>query len=180
MYQQPIKSVQTGAAGCGQASSKSEKCRESLGYSPMSLLTDHDLYLFNEGSHLKLYERLGSHTRVVDAREGTNFAVWAPDAEKVFVMGPFNGWNKTRQELYPRGQSGIWEGFVPNVGHGHPYKYHVVSRYHGYKVDKADPFAFHAETPPYTASIVWKLDYQWHDEQWMASRAAHNSLGAPI
>ena len=88
----------------------------------MSLLTDHDLYLFNEGTHLKLYERLGSHPRVVDGVEGTNFAVWAPDAEKVFVMGAFNGWNKTRQELYPRGQSGIWEGFVPNVGHGAPYK----------------------------------------------------------
>src|SRR5437870_13291329 len=90
MYQQPIKSVQTGAAGCGQASSKSEKCRASLGYSPMSLLTDHDLYLFNEGSHLKLYERLGSHTRVVNGSEGTNFDVCEPDAEKVIVMGSFN------------------------------------------------------------------------------------------
>ena len=117
----------------------------------MSLLTDHDLYLFNEGSHLKLYERLGSHTRVVDGTEGTNFAVWAPDAEKVYVMGSFNGWNKTSHELHPRGQSGIWEGFIPHVRHGDPYKYHVVSRYHGYKVDKADPFAFHAETPPHTA-----------------------------
>ena len=124
----------------------------------MSLLTDHDLYLFNEGSHLKLYERLGSHPRIVDGVEGTNFAVWAPDAEKVFVMGTFNGWNKRGQELYPRGQSGIWEGFVPNVRHSDPYKYHVVSRYHGYKIDKADPFAFHAETPPHTASIVWNLD----------------------
>src|SRR5947199_6733972 len=98
MFQQPIKSVQTGAAGCGQASSKSEKCRVSLGYSPMSLLTDHDLYLFNEGSHLKLYERLGSHTRVVDAREGTKFAVWEHDAEEVVVMGLFIVCDKTAQE----------------------------------------------------------------------------------
>ena len=146
----------------------------------MSLLTDHDLYLFNEGSHLKLYERLGSHTRVVDGTEGTNFAVWAPDAEKVYVMGSFNGWNKTGHELYPRGQSGIWEGFVPHVRHGDPYKYHVVSRYHGYKVDKADPFAFHAETPPHTASIVWNLDYEWHDKDWMSTRAERNSLHAPM
>src|SRR5262245_7074880 len=180
MFQQPIKSVQTGAAGCGQASSKSEKCRESPGYSPMSLLTDHDLYLFNEGSHLKLYERLGSHTRVVEGRQGTNFAVWAPDAEKVFVMGSFNGWNKTARELYPRGQSGIWEGFVPDVGHGDAYKYHVVSRYHGYKVEKADPVAFHAETPPRTASIVWNLDYEWHDQDWMSSRANRNSIHSAI
>jgi len=146
----------------------------------MSLLTDHDLYLFNEGSHLKLYERLGSHTRVVDGTEGTNFAVWAPDAEKVYVMGSFNGWNKTGHQLYPRGQSGIWEGFVPHVRHGDPYKYHVVSRYHGYRVDKADPFAFHAETPPKTASIVWNLDYEWHDQDWMSSRAERNSLHSPM
>src|SRR5438094_293025 len=180
MYQQPIKSDQTGAAGCGPASSKSEKCRASLVYSPMSLLTDHDLYLFNEGSHLKLYERLGSHTRVVNGREGTNFAVWAPDAEKVFVMGAFNGWNKNAQELHPRGHSGIWEGFVPDVGHGDAYKYHVVSRYHGYKVDKADPVAFHAETPPRTASIVWNLDYEWRDQDWMSSRAQRNSFHEAI
>src|SRR2546428_457248 len=180
MYQQPIKSVQTGAAGCGQASSKSEKCRASLGYAPMSLLTDHDLYLFNEGSHLKLYERLGSHPRVVNGREGTNFAVWAPDADKVFVMGSFNGWNKTAQELHPRGQSGIWEGFVPDVGHSDAYKYHVVSRYHGYEVDKADPVAVHAETPSRTASIVWNLDYEWRDQDWMSSRAQRNSFHAAI
>src|SRR5437762_9887443 len=180
MFQQPIKSVQTGAAGCGQASSKSEKCQASLRYSPMSLLTDHDLYLFNEGSHLKLYERLGSHTRVVDGTEGTNFAVWAPDAHKVFVMGSFNDWDKTSLQLYPRGQSGIWEGFVPTVRHGDAYKYHVVSRYHGYKVDKADPFAFHAETAPHTASIVWNLDYEWQDQAWMKQPGPRHTPNAPM
>ncbi len=82
--------------------------------------------------------------------------------------------------LQPRGSSGIWEGFVPNVRPGDAYKYHVVSRYHGYEVDKADPFAFHAETPPHTASIVWNLDYEWQDQEWMASRASRNSLSAPI
>ncbi len=146
----------------------------------MSLLTDHDLYLFNEGSHVKLYERLGSHTRTIDGTEGTNFAVWAPDAQNVFVMGGFNGWNKGSHALYARGASGIWEGFIPHVRQGESYKYHVVSRYHGYEIDKADPFAFHAETPPKTASIVWNLDYEWHDQRWMAERGHRNTLNAPV
>src|SRR5437667_3178528 len=180
MSQRPTKSVQTGDAGCAQASSKSAESRPSPRYSPMSLLTDHDLYLFNEGTHLRLFERLGSHTRTVDGRIGTNFAVWAPDAEKVYVMGAFNGWNKTSHALQTRGQSGIWEIFVPEVQKGHAYKYHVVSRYHHYTVDKADPFAFHTETPPRTASIVWDLDYEWKDEKWMSSRGPRNSLHAPI
>ena len=84
----------------------------------MSLLSDHDLYLFNEGSHVKLHDRLGSHTRVVDGQAGTNFAVWAPDAERVTVHGSFNSWNRDSHPLHPRGQSGIWEGFIPGVGHG--------------------------------------------------------------
>ncbi|HEY2381608.1 MAG TPA: 1,4-alpha-glucan branching protein GlgB [Terriglobia bacterium] len=146
----------------------------------MSLLSDHDLYLFNEGSHVKLYERLGSHTRTVDGVEGTNFAVWAPDAEKVSVMGGFNGWNNTSHYLHPRGSSGIWEGFIPDVRQGESYKYHVVSRYHEYRIDKADPFAFHNEVAPRTASIVWDLDYEWRDREWMASRAGRNTLSAPV
>jgi len=146
----------------------------------MSLLSDHDLYLFNEGSHIKLYERLGSHIRMIDGTEGVNFAVWAPDAEKVSVMGAFNDWNNSCHYLQPRGHSGIWEGFIPHIRKGEAYKYHVVSRYHGYKVDKADPFAFHAETPPRTASIVWNLGYEWHDQKWMETRGGRNSLSAPI
>jgi 1,4-alpha-glucan branching enzyme len=146
----------------------------------MSLLSDHDLYLFNEGSHLRLYERLGAHVRTVNGEEGTNFAVWAPDAEKVFVMGDFNGWNNGSHELSSRGASGVWEAFIPEVRRGHSYKYHVVSKYHNYRVDKADPFAFHAETPPHTASKVWTLDYTWHDDDWMAGRASKNSLQAPM
>ena len=146
----------------------------------MSLLSDHDLYLFNEGSHVKLYERLGSHTRTNDVSEGTNFAVWAPDAEKVSVIGSFNGWNTTSHYLQPRGSSGIWEGFIPQVRQGESYKYHVVSRYHGYMADKADPFAFHGEIAPSTASIVWDLDYEWRDQEWMSARASRNSLNAPM
>jgi 1,4-alpha-glucan branching enzyme len=152
----------------------------SLMDSPVSLLSDHDLYLFNEGSHIRLYEHLGSHPRTTNGADGTSFAVWAPDAEKVYVMGAFNGWNKTGHELHPRGQSGIWEGFVPGIGHGDAYKYHVVSRYHRYRVDKADPFAFHAETPPHTASKVWNLGYEWNDHSWMSSRGGRNSLHAPM
>src|SRR5215468_2344029 len=116
----------------------------------MSLLTPQDLYLFNEGSHYRLYQKLGSHPCVVDGVAGTMFAVWAPGAEQVFVMGDFNRWNKTGHRLHPRASSGIWEGFVPGAGKGTHYKYHVVSRYHGYRVEKADPFGFFHEVPPKT------------------------------
>ena len=145
-----------------------------------SLLSADDLYLFNEGSHLRLYEHLGAHTIVVGDVPGTYFAVWAPNAERVAVIGDFNGWDPTRHLLRPREQSGIWEGFIPGVGHGALYKYHIVSRYHGYEVDKTDPFAFFTEVPPKTASIVWDLDYTWGDQEWMATRGARNAADAPI
>jgi 1,4-alpha-glucan branching enzyme len=148
--------------------------------SPAPLLTDQDLYLFNEGSHTSLYNRLGAHPRTVDGVAGTHFAVWAPSAEQVFVMGDFNDWAPTDQPLQLRGASGIWEGFLPGVGAGAHYKYHIRSRYHGYRVDKADPFAFFSEVPPQTASIVWPLDYAWQDEKWMAQRQAANRLAAPM
>src|SRR4051812_4701223 len=146
----------------------------------MSLLTDQDFYLFNEGSHRRLYEKLGAHPQVVDGVAGTNFAVWAPNAQDVYVTGGFNGWNKTSHRMQSRGGSGIWELFVPRVNQGDSYKFHVESRYHGYRVDKADPFAFHAETPPHTASIVWNLDYKWQDGEWMGSRGPRHSLHAPM
>ena len=144
-----------------------------------SFLSDQDLYLFNEGSHVRLYQHMGAHLRTVDGQGGTNFAVWAPDAQKVYVMGDFNGWDKTSLELRTRGNSGIWEIFVPRVGPGESYKYHVVSRLNGYTVDKADPFAFHTETSPKTASKVWDLSHQWADHEWMAKRRAKNEIHAP-
>src|SRR6266849_3832948 len=107
------------------------------------LLTPHDLFLFNEGSHFRLYRKMGAHPQLRDGVAGTGFAVWAPGAEQVFVMGTFNGWDKGSCRLQPRGASGIWEGFVPGVDRGTAYKYHVASRYHGHRVDKADPFGFH-------------------------------------
>src|SRR5262245_56108316 len=146
----------------------------------MSLLSDHDLYLFNEGSHIRLYQHMGAHLGVRDGTAGAYFAVWAPNAEKVYVTGGFSGWDKTGFEMYARGQSGIWEAFVPNVEPGESYKYYVVSKWHGYRVEKADPFAFHAETPPHTASKVWSLDYQWKDKDWLGSRAPRNNLHAPM
>jgi 1,4-alpha-glucan branching enzyme len=104
-----------------------------------SLLTDDDLYLFNQGSHFRLYEKLGAHPMEREGNEGAHFAVWAPDAQKVYVMGDFNGWDKASHPLRPREKSGIWEGFIPGVGKGANYKYHIVSRFNGYRVDKARP-----------------------------------------
>lgn len=144
------------------------------------LLGDQDLFLFNEGTHFRLYEKLGAHPVQGANTAGTYFAVWAPDAEQVSVIGEFNGWDKTSHPLQVKGQSGIWEGFFPEVGKGTIYKYHVVSRYNGYRVDKADPFAFYSEVPPKTGSVVWDLHYDWGDQDWMATRGQRNTLEAPI
>lgn len=143
-------------------------------------LGEQDLHFFNEGSHVRLYEKLGAHLTSMDGQTGGIFAVWAPNAEQVSVIGDFNDWQKPGPLLQPQGQSGVWAGFVPGVGHGMIYKYHVVSRYADYRVDKADPFAFHAETPPKTGSIVWDLDYTWNDPDWMASRGQRSALDRPI
>jgi 1,4-alpha-glucan branching enzyme len=146
----------------------------------VSLLSDNDLFLFNEGSHFQLYDKLGSRVVAQDGKTGTHFAVWAPNAEQVSVLGDFNGWDKRSHRLDPKGQSGIWEGFFPAIGRGTLYKYHIVSHLHGYRADKADPFSLFNEIPPKTASIVWDLDYQWGDRDWMASRRERNALDKPI
>jgi 1,4-alpha-glucan branching enzyme len=146
----------------------------------ISMLTDDDLFLFNEGSHYRLYEKLGAHQTTVDGIEGTYFAVWAPDAKRISVTGEFNGWDKSSHPLCPKGQSGIWEGFIPGMAKGKLYKYYLISHHRGYHVEKADPFAFYAETPPRTASVVWDLDYIWGDQSWMEKRHTYNALDAPI
>ena len=146
----------------------------------VTLLTADDLFLFNEGTHYRLFEKLGCRPLAVDGKAGSYFAVWAPNAEQVFVLGDFNGWNKQSHPLYSRGQSGIWEGFIPGIGPGALYKYHIVSRWNGYRVDKTDPFGFYMQVSSETASIVWDLSYPWGDREWMASRGGRNSLEAPI
>ncbi len=146
----------------------------------VSLLSSDDLFLFNEGSHFALWEKLGAHLMGAGAEAGTCFAVWAPDADAVAVAGDFNGWSRESHPLAPRGTSGIWEGFIPGVGKGALYKYHVRSRFFGYRVDKADPFAFRQELPPRTGSVVWDLDYAWDDAGWMERRGATVRLDAPM
>ena len=145
-----------------------------------SPITDQDLYLFNEGTHFRLYEKLGAHPGDDGDRQGTWFAVWAPDAESVTVIGDFNGWDQRATPMAQRAQSGVWEAFVPDVTPGVRYKYHVVSRYRYYRADKADPFAFYAETPPARASVVWDLEYDWWDADWLLARGGKQSLTAPV
>lgn len=145
-----------------------------------SLLTDQDLYLFNEGSHYRIYDKLGAHLVNVNGERGTCFSVWAPAAREVSVMGGFNGWSPRSHPLHARGSSGIWEGFIPGVGRGTEYKFHIASHQHGYVVDKADPVAMFNEKPPRTASIVWDLAYEWSDQNWIKIRHERNSLHAPM
>jgi 1,4-alpha-glucan branching enzyme len=152
---------------------------ETIHYN-LSLLEENDLYLFNKGSHFRLYEKMGARLVTRNNLKGTCFSVWAPNAGQVFVMGDFNGWDKGRHPLRQRGASGIWEGFIPGIGKGSTYKYHIVSRFNGYRVDKADPFALYSEKPPKTASIVWDIEYAWGDERWMDNRQNRNASDAPL
>ncbi|HYM49404.1 MAG TPA: 1,4-alpha-glucan branching protein GlgB [Candidatus Limnocylindrales bacterium] len=147
--------------------------------SDVSLLSEDDLFLFNEGTHYRLYDKLGAHPVSVEGRSGTYFAVWAPNASAVSVVGPFNGWRPGATPLKPRGQSGIWEGYVPGAEHGALYKYLITTRT-GQVLEKSDPYAFFGEIPPKSASIVWNLDYEWKDQRWMASRDSRNALDAPF
>jgi 1,4-alpha-glucan branching enzyme len=140
-------------------------------------LTDVDVHLFNEGTHYHLGDKLGAQI----APAGTRFSVWAPNAAQVHVLGDVNGWTGEGAALEPAGSSGIWSGVLDGFPHGSPYKYRIQSRHRGYRVDKADPYAFHAEVPPKTASVVWDLGgHEWGDAEWMAARKEANALAAPI
>ncbi|HEY4057469.1 MAG TPA: 1,4-alpha-glucan branching protein GlgB [Kofleriaceae bacterium] len=141
----------------------------------MSLLSSDDLFLFNQGTHYKLYEKLGAHV----VANGTAFAVWAPSAKAVSVIGDWNGWRAGADQLHARGESGIWEGEVPSIGHGSRYKYAIVGP-DDVTREKADPVAFRSEHPPATASIVWNARHEWQDAAWMAERGAKLSRHAPI
>jgi 1,4-alpha-glucan branching enzyme len=144
-------------------------------------LTDYDLYLFGEGTHVRAYEKLGAHPGETDGRAGVHFAVWAPNAARVSVIGDYNGWDPRSHPMQPQAQAGLWESFIPDIGTGASYKYHIASSVNGYQVDKADPYGYAAEVRPQTASRVWDLaGYSWGDREWMATRKKHNSLDSPV
>ncbi|NPA82121.1 MAG: 1,4-alpha-glucan branching protein GlgB, partial [Epsilonproteobacteria bacterium] len=145
-----------------------------------SLFSDFDIYLFKEGKHTKLYEKLGSH--LIKEKEGVYFAVWAPNAEYVSVRGDFNNYNTSSHPLKLREDgSGIWEGFIKNIKPGITYKYHIKSKYHGIVHDKSDPYGFFWEVPPKSATRVWDIEgYEWRDKEWMKIRKNKNSLHSPI
>src|ERR1700741_205515 len=144
------------------------------------LLSPEDLHLFNEGTHYRAYEKLGAHRITANGELGTFFAVWAPNAREVSVIGSFNAWDHRSHPLSARGSSGIWDTFIPGIENGALYKFHIRSHFHGHVVDKDDPFGFFHEKPPRTASVVWGLNYEWHDQEWMRTRGQRDSLQAPI
>jgi 1,4-alpha-glucan branching enzyme len=145
-----------------------------------SLFTDFDIDLFKAGKHFRLYEKLGAHLIEVDGVKGVYFAVWAPSAKSVDVIGDFNDWNVGNHKLFVRwDSSGIWEGFIPNVPKSSVYKYRIQSYNGNVITEKADPFALFCEHPPQTASIVWDLDYNWKDSSWMKTRKETNALDKP-
>ena len=165
-------------------SSRDRTLRGDVGAAPSPLpvrfFTEYDQHLFAEGTHVRLYEKLGAHLATVEGQPGTRFALWAPNAERVSVVGDFNGWQRGMHPL-TGGDAGVWEGFLPGLQEGALYKFALESRYHGYRVEKADPFAFAAELRPQTASKVADLSrYAWRDAEWMAERAARHTLDAPI
>jgi len=143
-------------------------------------LTDHDVYLFREGTHFRLYEKLGAHIAEANGLTGVRFAVWAPNAYRVFVSGTFNGFSPSSHPMSPVRDSGFWEVFVPGVEEGAAYKYRIVAQDRRSKVDKSDPFGFRHEEPPRSASFVHSLDYKWRDTRWMTARAKKQSTDQPI
>ena len=147
---------------------------------PLSLFTDFDIDLFKAGKHYRLYEKLGAHLIEVDGQKGVYFAVWAPSAKAVSVVGDFNYWVEGEHPLNVRWDgSGIWEGFIPGVDKGSKYKYKIHLHHNDIKTEKADPFAFYCEKPPQTASIVWDTHHKWKDTKWMANRRDKNGLDKP-
>ena len=144
-------------------------------------ITEYDIYLFREGKHFGLYKKLGATLMAHEGQKGTFFAVWAPNAESVTVIGDFNEWDKASHPLSARSdESGIWEGFIPGVGKGEVYKYFITSVFNNYSVEKADPVGKFSEQPPQTASIVWDYGHNWKDAAWMKKRPEVNSLDKPM
>ena len=169
-------SITYGGDGMGAGRYEAE---DPYRYAPV--LTDFDLHLFNEGTHLRLYEKLGAQLIEHEGTTGVCFAVWAPNAERVSVVGDFNQWDGRRHPMRPRGASGVWELFVPGLQQGDLYRFEIKTRYQGYMAVKSDPFGFAAELRPKNASVIWDLSrYHWRDGQWMAARKQRQSLDAPM
>lgn len=146
-----------------------------------SIFSDLDVFLFRQGKHFQLYDKFGARMMEVNGQKGVYFAVWSPAAHKVFVIGDFNNWNRFQHPLNVRPDtSGIWEGFIPGLDLGILYKYGIESNYSKEYLEKADPYAFWAEEPPQTASVVWPLEYTWGDAGWMGKRKINNSLNSPM
>ncbi len=146
----------------------------------MSKMSAFDLYLFSEGTLYRAYEKLGSHLKTVNGKAGVSFAVWAPNATGVSVVGDFNRWDGRKNPMNPVDSSGIWETFVPDLTEGTLYKYEIKTR-KGELLLKADPYAFYSETRPKTASIVWDINrYAWQDSDWMQNRKEKQHLAAPL
>ncbi len=139
-----------------------------------------DMYFFNQGTHYKLYNKLGAHLVEINGTPGTLFRVWAPNAKYVSVIGEFNGWNRGSNSMYALGHSGVWETFIPHTPAGCIYKYFISSHANNYEVEKMDPFGFHHEVPPKSASVTTSLEYKWNDKNWMSKRQNYNSLHSPI
>jgi 1,4-alpha-glucan branching enzyme len=149
-------------------------------YSFLPTLTDLDLYLFNAGDHHRIYDKLGAHAIEVAGIKGIQFAVWAPNARSVSVVGNFNNWDRRRHAMRVLGASGVWEIFIPELSEGEIYKFQVKTR-SGYVLDKTDPYATELELRPRTASKVNFLrNYEWQDKEWIANRAKSDHLGEPI
>ncbi len=144
-----------------------------------SVFNKDDLFLFGQETTYRLYNKLGAH--LAPGKPGTcRFSVWAPNARLVTVTGDFNSWNTVSHPLQPLGKSGIWSGVYSGVSKGSLYKYHIFSQFHDYEIEKADPFAFHSEIAPGTASVIWDLEFPWNDQSWMSTRSSRNNLAAPI
>jgi len=144
-------------------------------------ITPYDLHLLAEGTHYRAWEKLGAHRITADGREGTSFTVWAPNAGAVSVIGDFNDWQKNASPLVRIKDTGYWHGVIPEVTYGALYKYFITSRLHAYQAEKTDPYAFHFEIRPATASVVWDLEgHDWQDREWMKTRSKRNQHTAPI
>ena len=165
----------------GSDGGRQQTCEIDDPYRFPPVLTDFDLHLFGEGAHYRLYEKLGARVIEHAGVKGVCFAVWAPNAERVSVVGDFNQWDGRRHPMGPRGGSGLWEIFIPGLQQGDLYKFEVKSRHHGYLVVKSDPYAHLSEMRPNTSSVIWDLShYQWRDQEWMAARKQRQGLNSPI